>query len=106
VGRALDLHRHEVTVRFLEKPVVSTAVRGLHDPGRPFGCAFKESCCLLPSCGSGCLLVNKCPTATSSKPRRLKTRGGSPRTKTFPAPTSDTRSVAERELETLPKGSV
>ena len=102
--RALDLHRHEVTVRFLEKAVVppyeGSMIRGA------FGRAFKESCCPLPSCGNGCLLVNKCPYGYVFETSPPEDARGSPRTKTFPAPTSDTRSVAERELETLPKGSV
>lgn len=57
--RALELHCHEVTVRFLEKAVVppyeGSMIRGA------FGRAFKESCCPFPHNGSGCPLGDKCP---------------------------------------------
>jgi hypothetical protein len=55
----LELHRHEVTVRFLEKAVVppyeGSMIRGA------FGRAFKESCCPFPHDGGGCPLGDKCP---------------------------------------------
>lgn len=57
--RALELHCHEVTVRFLEKAVVppyeGSMIRGA------FGRAFKESCCPFPHNGTGCPLGEKCP---------------------------------------------
>lgn len=56
---ALELHCHEVTVRFLERAVVppyeGSMIRGA------FGRAFKESCCPFPHDGSGCPLEDKCP---------------------------------------------
>ena len=57
---ALELHCHEVTVRFLERAVVppyeGSMIRGA------FGRAFKESCCPFPhEDGSGCPLGQKCP---------------------------------------------
>ncbi len=59
MGRALELHCHEVTVRFLEKAVVppyeGSMIRGA------FGRAFKESCCPFPHNGNGCRLGDKCP---------------------------------------------
>lgn len=59
MGRALELHCHEVTVRFLEKAVVppyeGSMIRGA------FGRAFKESCCPFPHNGNGCPLGDKCP---------------------------------------------
>ena len=56
----LDLHCHEVTVRFVERAVVppyeGSMIRGA------FGRAFKESCCPFPhEDGSGCPLGQKCP---------------------------------------------
>lgn len=58
--RALELHCHEVTVRFLERAVVppyeGSMIRGA------FGRAFKESCCPFPhQDGEGCPLGRKCP---------------------------------------------
>lgn len=60
MGRGLELHRHEVTVRFLERAVVppyeGSMIRGA------FGRAFKESCCPFPHAnGNGCPLGDKCP---------------------------------------------
>lgn len=60
VRRKLELHCHEVTVRFLEKAVVppyeGSMIRGA------FGRAFKQSCCPFPhDNGSGCPLGDKCP---------------------------------------------
>ncbi len=59
MGRVLELHCHEVTVRFLEKAVVppyeGSMIRGA------FGRAFKESCCPFPHEGDGCPLGDKCP---------------------------------------------
>jgi hypothetical protein len=59
MGRTLELHCHEVTVRFLEKAVVppyeGSMIRGA------FGRAFKESCCPFPHDGAGCPLGDKCP---------------------------------------------
>lgn len=57
---ALELHCHEVTVRFLEKAVVppyeGSMIRGA------FGRAFKESCCPFPhENGQGCPLDQRCP---------------------------------------------
>jgi hypothetical protein len=56
---ALELHCHEVTVRFLERAVVppyeGSMIRGA------FGRAFKESCCPFPHGGNGCPLGDKCP---------------------------------------------
>lgn len=56
---ALELHCHEVTVRFLERVVVppyeGSMIRGA------FGRAFKESCCPFPHDGTGCPLGDKCP---------------------------------------------
>lgn len=57
---ALELHCHEVTVRFLERAVVppyeGSMIRGA------FGRAFKESCCPFPhENGQGCPLGQKCP---------------------------------------------
>lgn len=57
---ALELHCHEVTVRFLERAVVppyeGSMIRGA------FGRAFKESCCPFPHRnGEGCPLGQKCP---------------------------------------------
>ena len=56
---ALELHCHEVTVRFVEKAVVppyeGSMIRGA------FGQAFKQSCCPFPHNGSGCPLEDKCP---------------------------------------------
>ncbi len=56
----LELHCHEVTVRFLERAVVppyeGSMIRGA------FGRAFKESCCPFPhENGAGCPLGDKCP---------------------------------------------
>lgn len=56
----MELHCHEVTVRFLEKAVVppyeGSMIRGA------FGRAFKKSCCPFPhDNGSGCPLGDKCP---------------------------------------------
>ncbi len=55
----LELHCHEVTVRFLEQAVVppyeGSMIRGA------FGRAFKHSCCPFPHNGSGCPLGDKCP---------------------------------------------
>jgi len=42
VGRALDLHCHEVTVRFLEKAVVPSYEGSMLWDA--FGRGFKESC--------------------------------------------------------------
>ncbi|MBA3472172.1 MAG: CRISPR system precrRNA processing endoribonuclease RAMP protein Cas6 [Rubrobacter sp.] len=58
--KKLELHCHEVTVRFLEKAVVppyeGSMIRGA------FGRAFKQSCCPFPhDNGSGCPLGDKCP---------------------------------------------
>jgi len=57
--KKLELHCHEVTVRFLEKAVVppyeGSMIRGA------FGRAFKESCCPFPHNGGGCPLGDKCP---------------------------------------------
>jgi hypothetical protein len=59
VGRELELHCHEVTVRFLEQAVVppyeGSMIRGA------FGRAFKESCCPFPHDGKGCPLGDNCP---------------------------------------------
>jgi hypothetical protein len=59
VGRNLELHCHEVTVRFVERAVVppyeGSMIRGA------FGRAFKESCCPFPHGGNGCPLGDKCP---------------------------------------------
>jgi hypothetical protein len=59
VGRGLELHRHEVTVRFRERAVVppyeGSMIRGA------FGRAFKEACCPFPHDGDGCPLEDKCP---------------------------------------------
>jgi hypothetical protein len=60
VVQALELHCHEVTVRFLKKAVVppyeGSMIRGA------FGRAFKQSCCPFPhDNGSGCPLGDKCP---------------------------------------------
>lgn len=60
MGHKLELHCHEVTVRFLEPAVVppyeGSMIRGA------FGRAFKESCCPFPhKDGSGCPLGQKCP---------------------------------------------
>ena len=56
---ALELHCHEVTVRFVERAVVppyeGSMIRGA------FGRAFKESCCPFPHDGTGCPLGDKCP---------------------------------------------
>ncbi|MCA3748931.1 MAG: CRISPR system precrRNA processing endoribonuclease RAMP protein Cas6 [Rubrobacter sp.] len=56
---ALELHCHEVTVRFIERAVVppyeGSMIRGA------FGRAFKESCCPFPHAGDGCPLGEKCP---------------------------------------------
>ena len=57
---ALELHCHEVTVRFVEKAVVppyeGSMIRGA------FGRAFKESCCPFPhENGNGCPMGDKCP---------------------------------------------
>ena len=56
---ALELHCHEVTVRFVERAVVppyeGSMIRGA------FGRAFKESCCPFPHNGNGCSLGDKCP---------------------------------------------
>lgn len=59
-ANGLELHCHEVTVRFLERAVVppyeGSMIRGA------FGRAFKESCCPFPHAnGSGCPLGDKCP---------------------------------------------
>jgi len=55
----LELHCHEVTVRFVEKAVVppyeGSMIRGA------LGRAFKESCCPFPHDGNGCPLGDKCP---------------------------------------------
>jgi hypothetical protein len=58
--KKLELHCHEVTVRFLDKVVVppyeGSMIRGA------FGRAFKQSCCPFPhNNGSGCPLGDKCP---------------------------------------------
>ncbi len=58
--KKLELHCHEVTVRFLETAVVppyeGSMIRGA------FGRAFKQSCCPFPhDNGSGCPLGDKCP---------------------------------------------
>ncbi|CAN5169110.1 CRISPR system precrRNA processing endoribonuclease RAMP protein Cas6 [soil metagenome] len=60
MARTLELHCHEVTVRFLEKAVVppyeGSMIRGA------FGRAFKDSCCPFPhDNGSGCPLGERCP---------------------------------------------
>ena len=59
MGRSLELHCHEVTVRFLEKAVVppyeGSMIRGA------FGRAFKESCCPFQHSCNGCPLGDKCP---------------------------------------------
>ncbi len=59
MGRELELHCHEITVRFVERAVVppyeGSMIRGA------FGRAFKESCCPFPHGGSGCPLGDKCP---------------------------------------------
>ncbi len=60
MGRAIEAHRHEITVRFVERAVVppyeGSMIRGA------FGRAFKESCCPFPhENGSGCPLGAKCP---------------------------------------------
>ena len=60
--KKLELHCHEVTVRFVEKAVVppyeGSMIRGA------FGRAFKQSCCPIPhDNGSGCPLGDKCPYA-------------------------------------------
>jgi hypothetical protein len=56
---ALELHCHEVTVRFVEHAVVppyeGSMIRGA------FGRAFKESCCPFPHNGNGCPLGDRCP---------------------------------------------
>lgn len=57
---ALELHCHEVTVRFLERAVVppyeGSMIRGA------FGRAFKESCCPFPhENGEGCPMGQQCP---------------------------------------------
>lgn len=56
---ALELHCHQVTVRFLEKAVVppyeGSMIRGA------FGRAFKDSCCPFPHEGTGCPLGENCP---------------------------------------------
>lgn len=56
----LELHCHEVSIRFLERayvpPYEGSMIRGA------FGRAFKESCCPFPHTdGSGCPLGAKCP---------------------------------------------
>jgi hypothetical protein len=58
--KKLELHCHELTVRFLEKaavpPYEGSMIRGA------FGRAFKQSCCPFPhGNGSGCPLGDKCP---------------------------------------------
>jgi len=60
MARKLELHCHDVTVRFLDKAVVppyeGSMIRGA------FGRAFKDSCCPFPhNDGSGCPLGDKCP---------------------------------------------
>ena len=60
MARKLDLHCHEVTIRFLDKAVVppyeGSMIRGA------FGRSFKESCCPFPhENGAGCPLEDKCP---------------------------------------------
>lgn len=59
MGRTLELHCHEVTVRFLERAVVppyeGSMIRGA------FGRAFKESCCPFPHDGNDCPLGDRCP---------------------------------------------
>ncbi len=60
MARKLELHCHEVTVRFLERAVVppyeGSMIRGA------FGRAFKEGCCPFPHDGdSGCPLGDRCP---------------------------------------------
>jgi hypothetical protein len=59
VARKLELHCHEVTVRFLEPAVVppyeGAMIRGAD------GRAFKESCCPFPHDGNSCPLGDKCP---------------------------------------------
>lgn len=59
MARTLELHCHEVAVRFLERAVVppyeGSIIRGA------FGRAFKESCCPFPHDGNGCPLGDKCP---------------------------------------------
>ncbi len=61
MGHGLELHSHEVTVRFLERAVVppyeGSMIRGA------FGRTFKESCCPFPhdGGGAGCPLGDKCP---------------------------------------------
>lgn len=56
---ALELHCHEVTVRFVEHAVVppyeGSMIRGA------FGRAFKESCCPFPHDGGGCPLGDRGP---------------------------------------------
>lgn len=57
---SLELHCHEVTVRFLERAVVppyeGSMIRGA------FGRAFKESCCPFPhENGEGCPMGQQCP---------------------------------------------
>jgi hypothetical protein len=56
---ALELHCHEVTVRFVDHAVVppyeGSMIRGA------FGRAFKESCCPFPHDGNGCPLGDKWP---------------------------------------------
>lgn len=56
---ALELHCHEVTVRFLDRAIVppyeGSMIRGA------FGRTFKESCCPFPHDGNGCPLGDKCP---------------------------------------------
>ncbi|MGH3088179.1 MAG: CRISPR system precrRNA processing endoribonuclease RAMP protein Cas6 [Rubrobacteraceae bacterium] len=55
----MELHCHEITVRFVEKAVVppyeGSMIRGA------FGRAFKESCCPFPHNGNSCPLGEKCP---------------------------------------------
>ncbi len=59
MARKLELHCHEITVRFLERAIVppyeGSMIRGA------FGRAFKESCCPFPHDGDGCPLGDKCP---------------------------------------------
>ncbi len=59
MARALELHCHEVTVRFVEKAIVppyeGSMIRGA------FGRAFKESCCPFPHNGNGCPSGDECP---------------------------------------------
>jgi hypothetical protein len=59
VARSLDLHCHEVTVRFLERAVVppyeGSMIRGAFDR------AFKESSCPFSHQGNGCPLGDRCP---------------------------------------------